>query len=120
MTRNSFEKSGKDWLEKNKIAFGYETARVPYTLTKYYVPDFSIPPMGNRPGMHIEFKGYLRPQDIVKMKAVKRCNPELDIRFVFQSVNKKVRKGSNMTYADWCKKYGFIYAEKTIPKKWFK
>ena len=120
MTRNNFEKSGADWLKKNGIVYGYETARVPYTLTKYYIPDFSIPPMGSRPGIHIEFKGFLRTADQVKMKAVKRQNPDLNICIVFQDASKKIRKGSKTTYGEWATKNGFPWTEGLPLKKWFK
>jgi hypothetical protein len=52
------------------------------------------------------------------MRAVKRCHPDLDIRFVFQQ-NKKCRKGGKMTYTDWAKRYGFPCAVGEIPKSWF-
>lgn len=114
--RSMFEVEGAEHLKKLGITFGYETAKVPYTLTKFYVPDFTI----TQPYMHIEFKGRLLPADMVKMKAVKRCNPELDIRFVFQNASKKIRKGSKLSYGEWADKYGFIWAESKIPRKWFK
>jgi hypothetical protein len=46
------------------------------------------------------------------MRAVKETNPELDIRFIFQSENKKQLK--------WADKYGFPYAVGEIPEEWMK
>ena len=44
--------------------------------------------------------------------------PELDIRFVLQSPNGKIYKGSKTTYAEWCNKNGFKWANKEIPQEW--
>ncbi len=32
----------------------------------------------------------------------------------------KLYKGAKSSYGDWCKKHGFKYADKTIPKEWLK
>lgn len=120
MTRNPKEKEVQDWFKKNKIVVTYETAKIPYTLTKYYIPDWSRPPIDKVPGIHIEYKGYLRPQDQVKMKAVKRQNPDLNICIVFQDASKKIRKGSKTTYGEWATKNGFPWTEGLPLKKWFK
>jgi len=44
---------------------------------------------------------------------------ELDIRFVFSNSRSKIRKGSKTSYANWCEKNGFLYADKLIPEEWF-
>jgi hypothetical protein len=49
---------------------------------------------------------------------VKRHNPELDIRFVFSNSNAKISKASKTTYAMWCRKNGYKFADKTIPEEW--
>lgn len=56
--------------------------------------------------------------DRKKHLLVKIQHPDLDIRFVFSNPNAKLRKGSPTTYADWCKKNGFLYAGKTVPLEW--
>jgi len=43
---------------------------------------------------------------------------ELDIRFVFSNSRNKLNKKSKTTYADWCDKHGFKWADKQIPKSW--
>ena len=62
--------------------------------------------------MYIEVKGYFRPEDKPKMKAVKASNPDLDIRFVLANNNKRD--------IAWCEKYGFPWAIRNIPEEWFK
>lgn len=80
-----------------------------------YFPDFILPN-----GIVVETKGYFDSRSRAKMIAVKKHNPHLDIRMVFMNSRTKVRKGSKMTYADWCEKYDFPYADGMIPLKWFK
>jgi hypothetical protein len=53
------------------------------------------------------------------MLAVKECNPELDIRMVFQRPFNKLYKGSKSTYAMWCEKHGIPWTSfNNIPKEW--
>ena len=40
------------------------------------------------------------------MKAVKAANPDLGVRFVFQTPYNKIYKGSEITYAKWAEKHG--------------
>jgi hypothetical protein len=37
---------------------------------------------------------------------------------VFNNSRAKLYKGAKSSYGDWCKKYGFKYADKVIPKEW--
>lgn len=109
MVRNKFEKKLNNQLKKSKIRFNYESLRIPYILSFNYIPDWHVIP---RPGCSfiIEGKGWLRPEDKRKLIAVKRQHPDLDIRIVFQSRNKK--------YIRWAEKYGFKYAVGSIPSEW--
>jgi 3-deoxy-D-manno-octulosonic acid (KDO) 8-phosphate synthase len=53
------------------------------------------------------------------MKAVKKANPDLDIRFVFQAPFNKINKKSKTTYAAWAEKNGFQWAAyHSIPVEW--
>lgn len=106
--RNEFEKKIYRKLKRAKVSFRYESERIPYLLARYYIPDFVIvTPTGK---LYIELKGYFRPEAKAKMVAVKRLNPQLDIRIVFYAVNK--------SYIKWAKKHGFKYAVGDIPKDW--
>jgi hypothetical protein len=51
---------------------------------------------------------------------IKQQHPELDIRFVFSNSRSRISKQSKTTYADWCEKNGFMFADKSIPKEWLK
>jgi len=52
------------------------------------------------------------------MRLVKEQHPEKDIRFVFSNSRSRISKKSSTTYAMWCEKYGFKYADKHIPLEW--
>ena len=115
--RSQFELDLARTLVKNKIEFEYEKAKIAYQpKVRIYTPDFYIPATG----IYIEAKGHLDKDDRVKMRLVKEQHPDLDIRFVFLRASKRLYKGSKTTYAAWCERYGFQWAEKTIPPEWLK
>lgn len=94
----------------------YEQHKIKYTkpaTNHTYTPDFRLPN-----GIFVETKGRFVAEDRKKHILIKDQHPELDIRFIFQNSKNKIRKGSNTTYANWCDKHGFLYADKTIPETW--
>jgi hypothetical protein len=114
--RSGLEESVDALLKQSGIDGQYEQHKVPYTIpVSYheYTPDFRLPN-----GIFVETKGRFVIEDRKKHVLIKQQHPELDIRFVFQNSKNKIRKGSPTTYADWCKKHGFLYADKTIPQEW--
>jgi len=103
-------------LEKRGVTFEYESLQIPYQRKlSVYNPDFILPN-----SIIIEAKGRLTTADRVKMLLVKDQHPYLDIRFVFQRAQNKIRKGSKTTYAMWSDRHGFPWAEKLIPLKWIR
>lgn len=114
--RSGLEESVDGILKHSGIDGQYEQHKILYTVpVSYheYTPDFRLPN-----GIFIETKGRFVLEDRKKHVLIKQQHPELDIRFVFQNSKNKIRKGSPTTYADWCKKHGFLYADKTIPQEW--
>tara|TARA_R110000803_G_scaffold59522_5_gene118230 strand:+ start:13106 stop:13537 length:432 start_codon:yes stop_codon:yes gene_type:complete len=95
--------------EYEKHEFGYTIPATNHT----YKPDFRLPN-----GIFIESKGWFLPDDRKKHLLIKEQNPDVDLRFVLQSPNGKIYKGSKTTYAQWCEKHGFIWAKKEIPQDW--
>jgi hypothetical protein len=84
-------------------------------VTKHkYRPDFRLPN-----GIFVETKGRFLAADRKKHLLIKEQCPELDIRFLFQNSKAKISKNSKTTYATWCEKNGFLYADKDIPEEWF-
>lgn len=107
-TKNKFEARLFQQLKKNRVKFEYESEKIPYILARFYIPDFVISTPSGK--VYIEAKGYLRPEHKAKMVAVKKMHPELDIRMLFYSANKKNIK--------WAEKNGFRFAFHEIPQDW--
>ena len=78
-----------------------------------YTPDFILPN-----GIVIETKGRFITDDRQKHLIIKEAHPDLDIRFVFSNSRTRISKKSKTTYAMWCEKHGFQYADKWIPEEW--
>jgi hypothetical protein len=83
--------------------------------TAKYMPDFVLPN-----GIIVETKGRFVTADRQKHNLIHEQKPELDIRFVFSNSRQRISKKSNTTYAMWCDRYGFQYADKSIPLAWIK
>lgn len=95
----------------------YEQEKLSFTQPakkRTYTPDFRLPN-----GIIVETKGRFTTEDRQKHLWVKQSHPEYDIRFVFSNSRSRIRKGSPTTYADWCIKNGFVFADKLIPESWF-
>ena len=109
--RNKFENEIYKQLKKSKVEFKYESEKIPYFLSRNYIPDFVITTKKGKK-IYVECKGYLRPEHKAKMVAVKKLYPDLDIRMLFYSLRKSDIK--------WATKYGFIYAisKNEIPLEW--
>ena len=113
--RSGLEEQVAKLLDKLKIDYTYEPEWFPYVIEHKYVPDFRI---GD---IYLETKGYFKPEDRRKMLAVKKANPNLDIRLVFQAPNNKISKKSKTTYAKWATKHGFPWcAYYAIPTDWLR
>ena len=114
--RSGLEEVVDSALKQHNIDGEYEKHKIKYTIPATdhtYTPDFRLPN-----GIFVETKGRFVVEDRKKHVLIRKQHPELDIRFVFQNSKNKIRKGSPTTYADWCVKHGFIYADKTIPQEW--
>lgn len=118
--RSGLEERVAKQLEAAGIAVVYEdkAAVIPYTTPAEphkYTPDFVLPN-----GIIVETKGIFDAADRKKHTLVREQHPEKDIRFVFSNSKAKLYKGSPTTYAAWCEKNGFQYADKLIPAAWLK
>ena len=112
--RSGLEEQVAKLLEGLGVTYEYESCKVPYTIQHHYHPDFILP---NH--VYLETKGYWSPEDRRKIAAVKRDNPELDLRMVFQSPFNKISKKSKTTYAMWCEKHAIPWTSfHNIPLEW--
>lgn len=109
------EQTAKD-LKKREVPFSYEERKIKWLDSKMrtYTPDFELPN-----GVIVETKGRFVAADRRKHLEIKKQFGDLyDIRFVFTNSRAKLYKGAKSSYADWCNKHGFLYADKTIPEEW--
>lgn len=105
-------------LETSGIDYTFEEEKIRYLVPERnatYTPDFVLPN-----GIIIEAKGRFVTKDRQKHLLIRDQFPDFDIRFVFSNSNNKIGKGSKTTYADWCEKKGFLFADETIPEEWLK
>lgn len=115
--RSGLEIKIKEYLKEHKVPIKYEKVKIEWEDLMYrtYTPDFILPN-----GIIIEVKGRFTSDDRRKHLAVKKQHPNLDIRFVFESSNRKLSKGAKTTYGQWCEKHGFQYYDRIIPQEWLK
>lgn len=114
--RSGLEERVSEQLAFLNILDCYEIKKIPFVQpakNRNYTPDFWLPN-----GIIVETKGVFTVQDRQKHLLIKEQYPDLDLRFVFSNSKNKLRKGSKTTYADWCNKYGFIFADQLIPEEW--
>lgn len=117
--RSNFELSVARQLERQNInpKECYEQKTIEYTIPEShhkYLVDFQLPN-----GIIVEVKGRWSPEDRKKIMHIKKSNPELDIRMLFQNPDVKIYKGSSTTYGQWCNKKNIKWASKVIPKSWY-
>ena len=117
--RSGLEEEIAKQLTDLGVSYDYETLTILYKKPEQqsrYTPDFTLPN-----GIIIEGKGQFVTSDRKKHKIIrKEFGDKYDIRFVFSNSKQKIGKKSKTTYADWCERYGFKYADKEIPKSWIK
>jgi len=114
--RSGLEEAVAKQLVSLGVEAGYETEKIIFTRParpSKYTPDWILPN-----GIIIETKGRFKVEDRQKHLHIKKQHPNLDIRFVFSSSKGKISKGSKTTYAMWCEKHGFQFADKWIPEEW--
>ena len=115
-TSEGLEETLAEQLRKAGVAVRFELLTIKYekpATGHKYTPDFELPN-----GIIIESKGRFVTADRQKHILVKAQHPDLDIRFVFSRSASRISKTSKTTYAAWCIKHGFLYADKTIPAAW--
>ncbi len=116
--RSGLEEKVAQQLKEAGLEVEYEKFKLSYTkpsTNHKYTADFKLPN-----GIIVETKGRFLLEDRKKHLLIKEQHPELDIRFVFSNSKTPISKGSKTTYANWCDKNGFKYADKLIPSVWLK
>lgn len=113
--RSGLETRVAEELEEAGVEYQYETLKIEWhdCNVRTYTPDFILPN-----GIIVETKGRFTTADRLKHLEVRKQHPTLDIRFVFQNPNIKIRKKSPTSYSMWCDKHGFKWASKSVPQEW--
>ena len=112
--RSNLEKNIADLLTGLGVSYEYESEKLGYTIEHNYTPDFVLPNY-----TYLEAKGYWAPEDRRKILAVKKSNPEVDLRMVFQSPYNTISKKSKTTYAQWCERHDIPWSSyQDIPIEW--
>ena len=112
--RSKLEERVATLLEQLGVSYEYETEKLSYTIEHNYTPDFVLPNY-----VYLETKGYWDAADRRKVLAVKRDNPGVDLRMVFQSPYNTISKKSKTTYAKWCERHDIPWtAYHEIPLDW--
>jgi hypothetical protein len=113
---NGFEAEVAANLKSRGVKAEYEPEQIPYTKPAKackYTPQFVL---GS--GLVVQTIGLFTTADRQKHILIRKQQPLLDIRFVFVNSARKISKKSAVSYAQWCERYGFKYADKSIPKVW--
>ena len=112
--RSKLEENIANLLDGLGVSFQYESEKLDYTIEHTYTPDFVLPNY-----TYIEAKGYWSPEDRRKILNVKKSNPEIDLRMVFQAPFNTISKKSKTTYAKWCERHDIPWTSwQNIPLDW--
>ena len=112
--RSKLEERIADLLEGLGVSYEYESTKIPYTIQHHYSPDFVLPNY-----TYLEAKGYWSPEDRRKILAVKKDNPDINLKMIFQSPYNTISKKSKTTYAKWCEKHDIPWTHfHDIPLEW--
>jgi|TARA_R100000458_G_scaffold674_1_gene548 hypothetical protein len=112
--RSKLESDIASLLEHLGVSYEYESEKLGYTIEHTYTPDFVLPNY-----TYIEAKGYWSPSDRRKILNVKKDNPGIDLRMVFQSPYNTISKKSKTTYAKWCERHSIPWTSwQNIPLDW--
>jgi len=103
------------WLTENGLDYEYESEKWEYQHElQHYTPDFKV---GD---VYLEYKGKMTDETRKKLLSIKRCNPDKDLRIVFERPQNKLRKGAKMLYSQWATSTLEIpWADQLPPIQWF-
>lgn len=91
----------------------YEKDTFEYTIEGKNTPDWRV----NIKNVQVEYKGKLTDAVRRKLRAVKRCNPDLILIIIFEDASKKLKKGSPTSYGKWATDNGFYWVDWKDDKK---
>ena len=115
--RSGLEETIAKQIKHARHKLRYEILKIKWIdfSIRSYTPDFVLDN-----GIIIEAKGFWSTADRRKHVEIKNQHDDLDIRMVFENSKRKIRKGSQTTYGDWCEKKKILFCDRIIPKSWLK
>lgn len=114
--RSGLEASIGAQLETADPGAKYEERKLAYVRPQEaatYTPDWVL-----SNDIVVESKGQFDSADRKKHRLLKAQHPNLDLRFVFFNPNARIGKKSSTRYRDWCDKFGFQWARRSVPQAW--
>ena len=117
--RSGLEDKAAQQIAAAGLPVMYECEKVKYqwpSRLSTYCPDFRLPKPGGF--FYVETKGIWSVQDRQKWHLLHEQHPDTDFRLVFSNSAARLYKSSPTTYAAYCEKHGFTYANKVIPDEW--
>jgi len=99
--RSGFEDRLGSVLEP--AGFLYEPFKTEYVIPHKYTPDFV------HGDILVEAKGWFRPGDRQKYKAIRDSLGSQELVFVLQYPLKRVQKGAKLTMGGWCDKEDIVW-----------
>tara|TARA_B110000261_G_C12865879_1_gene270344 strand:- start:89 stop:514 length:426 start_codon:yes stop_codon:yes gene_type:complete len=118
--RSGLEESLAADLRSKGITYKFEPTTLKYNVPERvarYTPDFWVTTRTGKV-IVIESKGQFFTKTRQLMLLVKAQHPDLDIRMVFSRSKQTISKTSSTSYAMWCQKHGFPFADKLVPQEW--
>ena len=83
-----------------------------------YTPDFPIVTRSGKK-IYVEAKGRFDQERRRAMRWGRKCNPDMDLRFLFQNANTKIHARAKLTLGEWATREGFEWASgTTVPESW--
>lgn len=117
---NKLEDAVGTQLDRSGLEYSYERQKLSYLVpaTQHvYTPDFILVSQSGK-AIIIETKGFFSSQDRAKHLYVREAHPDADIRFVFSRSASYLTKAKKTTYALWCQRNRFLFADRLIPQAW--
>lgn len=100
------------------LKFDYEQETWTYQhQPQKYTPDFRIF-MPDGTVQYYEAKGKMTDETRKKLVSIKRCNPDKDLKIIFERAGNKLKAGGKMTYGTWADKTGIEWNEKSVSSSW--
>jgi hypothetical protein len=93
----------------------YESHSVDYIVEHTYTPDFT------KGDIHIEVKGFWRPNDLKKYLSINKVlrSEGQELFFIFSNPSKPQRRGAKMTMGQWCDKHSIRYCSAAQAREFF-